>query len=127
MKHWNKFSLLLILLLVALPLLANAGPKKQKQHPAVSEEQECLDCHAQQYDAWQGSKHGQMGVQCVVCHGSLDATFFVKPPLERCNGCHADQVAEMQKKSAKLTCTSCHDKHTLAATSKTPFHKKGGN
>lgn len=125
MNSSKKIFVLLILLLVSIPLLALAAPKK---HSEVSEEQECADCHTQQQEAWQNGKHGPMGVQCVVCHGSLDTTFFVQPPIERCNGCHADKVADVQKKkSPKLTCASCHDKHTLATKTKTPFHKKGGN
>ena len=126
MIHSKKMFVLLVLFLVCIPLLAGAGPKKK--HPAVSDEQECADCHTKQHEAWQSGKHSPMGVQCVVCHGSLDATFFVQPPMDRCNGCHADKVADVtKKKSSKMTCASCHDKHTLAAKTKTPFHKKGGN
>lgn len=125
MNFSRKIVVLFILLLVSIPLLAIAAPKK---HIEVSEEQECADCHTKQHEAWQSGKHSPMGVQCVVCHGSLDTTFFVKPPIERCNGCHADKVADIQKKkSSKLTCASCHDKHTLATKTKTPFHTKGGN
>lgn len=126
MIHSRKIAVLLVLFLISIPLLAGANPKKQ--HQAVPEEQECADCHTKQQEAWQSGKHGPMGVQCVVCHGSLDETFFVQPPVERCNGCHAAKVADVsKKKSAKISCASCHDKHTLAAKSKTPFHKKGGN
>jgi hypothetical protein len=122
MTRANKTLIICIILLVSIPLIAMAAVKK---HREVSYDQECADCHTKQNEAWLSGKHFEMGVQCVVCHGSLDTTFFVQPPVERCAGCHDDKVSELKKKSATMKCTSCHDNHTLAAKTKTPFHKKG--
>jgi hypothetical protein len=124
MRRNNKILILCIIFLASIPLIALAGMAK---HPEVSVDQECADCHTKQNEAWQSGKHSEMGVQCVVCHGSLDKTFFVQPPVERCAGCHDGKVQELKKRSASMKCTTCHDKHTLAAKTKIPFHKKGGN
>jgi hypothetical protein len=124
MNVTKKSLIFFITLLISIPLVTYAA--SLKKHIPITDEQQCSDCHIEQQQAWQSGKHGEFLVQCVVCHGSLDATFFVKPPMDRCNSCHADMVADLQKrKSSRLTCTSCHDKHTLAVKTKIPFHKKG--
>jgi hypothetical protein len=124
MKRNHRPVIFVIILLICIPLAVMAAVKK---HPFVQLDQDCFECHASQQEDWQKGKHSEMGVQCVVCHGSLDKDFYVQPPIDRCAGCHDDKVNDLKKKkSASLKCSSCHDKHTLTVKTKTPFHTKGG-
>jgi hypothetical protein len=120
--------ILLVLLALALPIAAAAAGKTHMK----TDGQECAECHAGQEQTWVDGKHGLLGVKCVVCHGSPDDAFFATPGLTRCRGCHAEQVADVQKKmgAKERTCFACHENHTVTlkntAKVKSGFHGKGG-
>lgn len=116
-----------LLLLVLLPGFAAAAVKK---HVKTAPDQECAECHAGQAQGWEQGKHGLMNVKCVVCHGSPEVNYVAKPGVDKCRGCHDEQVDDVMKRKAKAekTCAPCHDRHTLAVKTvpKTPFHSQGG-
>jgi hypothetical protein len=122
-------KLVVLLLVCALPIAVSA---KGKTHIKTAANQECSECHADQTRVWQEGKHGLMNVKCVVCHGSPEVNFTAKPGLNRCRGCHGDEVADVQKKlpARDRTCFLCHEHHTAAvkesAKNKTGFHGQGG-
>lgn len=85
-------------------------------------------------DVFQGSVHGQQGLQCVDCHTTVG--LFPHPPLESptrrefslqlyraCRACHADQYALTQDsvheraraagQSEAAVCTDCHGSHDI--------------
>ena len=109
------------LIMVLAPAMALSASKK---HPQVSVEQECEECHDSEGKVWLEGKHGLMNVKCGVCHGGLDKTFNAKPDIYRCRGCHADKVADVEKKLPKQSrnCFLCHDRHSVTVK----FHSEGG-
>jgi hypothetical protein len=122
-------KLMVILLLLILPAAVSAAEKK---HVKTSADQECSECHIDQARVWLEGAHGLMGVKCVVCHGSPEVNFTIKPGVDRCRGCHGDAVADIQKKlpAKEQTCFLCHEHHTVAvkesAKNRTGFHGQGG-
>jgi hypothetical protein len=129
-------------LLLAAPLLTQAGPPapnaapadrgapaKARQarqagpavHPATGADpatQDCAECHEAAtptaFKAWSDSRHGEAMVKCLVCHGDAGKSFTKAPPPARCVGCHAAQVASVTPaKGAAPSCFSCHDHHAL--------------
>lgn len=102
-----------LLLLVAL---TSAG--KKVAHPEVDANIECRTCHVDVTPdvvaEWETGPHGQFNVKCFVCHGSVGADFERVPAMDRCVGCHADQLATMERPFFKdKTCFSCHPNHLL--------------
>lgn len=114
-------KIIIFLLMLALPVAVIA---KEKKHMKTPEDQECYECHGTQAQVWQDGKHGLMNVKCVVCHGSTDKNFVLKPDIYRCRGCHGEQVKDVENKlPPKLrNCFLCHDHHSVT----TGFHMKGG-
>ena len=123
----NKILVIITFLLLLAPATSGA---KEKTHPAVPEDQECAECHADQSTVWFNGKHGLMNVKCIVCHGSPDKNFTPQPGTTRCRGCHGEQVDQGPKKTAKAekACFPCHEHHSLVVQTapKTPFHAAGG-
>ncbi|HMK55038.1 MAG TPA: cytochrome c3 family protein [Dissulfurispiraceae bacterium] len=95
-----------------LPALSFGAAKK---HPPITAEQDCEECHDSQAQVWQDSKHGLMGVKCVVCHGDPNKNFVAKPTSKRCVGCHSEQVAGTAEnhKMKQKNCWTCHNGHSL--------------
>ncbi len=120
--------ILIVLLALALPIAAVAAGK---QHIKTAD-QDCIECHATQEQVWLDSKHGMLGVKCVVCHGSPEQNFDPKPGMNRCRGCHAGQVADVKKNLSpkERSCFVCHEGHRVTvradAKIKSGFHKEGG-
>jgi len=120
--------ILLVLLALILPIAASAAGKTHVK----TDSQECADCHTSEEQVWLSGKHGLMGVKCVVCHGSPEENFASRPGLNRCRGCHGEQVADVEKKFPQKdrTCFLCHDQHTVtvkeSAKNKAGFHVQGG-
>ncbi len=116
---------IILFLMMSMPLAVIA---KEKTH-IPTDNQECSDCHAEQAQVWLNGKHGLMNVKCVVCHGSPEENFAANPGINRCRGCHGEQVDQAAKRTAKAekTCFPCHDRHSLDVKNapKTPFHAKG--
>ncbi len=112
----KKILLIILVLLLAAPFIAHA---KEIKHIKTSEDQQCYECHSNENDVWQDSKHGLMGVGCVVCHGDPNKDFAAKPGPERCVGCHADQVAgKAEHHSVRpKNCWTCHQGHSLKTKS----------
>lgn len=68
--------------------------------------EECITCHKKEtpniVSDWSLSKHGQVGVDCAVCHGSEHKTMqdFAKakiPTPDTCAMCHEQQVNQFKK------------------------------
>lgn len=102
----------LVVAAFALPLAAEAA------HPKVAGAETCEGCHSDStprvFREWKESRHGIDLVKCLVCHGSTGADFKARPAMDRCTGCHADQVASMRSPAMKgKTCFSCHSPHAL--------------
>ncbi|OGQ88306.1 MAG: hypothetical protein A2512_03095 [Deltaproteobacteria bacterium RIFOXYD12_FULL_56_24] len=121
---------LLVLIGLCLLIQPQAVLGAEKNHPATPENQECIECHADQEKTWFNGKHGLMNVKCIVCHGAMDKSFTASPGLAACRGCHADEVAQAMKAKGKKekSCFSCHDNHalTLKGGPASPYHAKGG-
>jgi hypothetical protein len=122
---------LCFVLAVLAPALVPAAAAKK--HAPESAGRDCSECHASQAQAWESGAHGLMNVKCVVCHGSPEENFSVKPAVNRCRGCHGDMVADVEGKlpAKQRTCFLCHDNHTVAvkeaaAREKSGFHREGG-
>ncbi|MGO9953814.1 MAG: cytochrome c3 family protein [Dissulfurispiraceae bacterium] len=112
-----KIMLLIVLIIMlALPLTIYA---KGKEHIEITMEQTCSECHAGENDVWENSKHGLMGVKCVVCHGDPNINFVARPTSERCVGCHSELVAGRAEghKMKQKSCWTCHDGHSLKTKS----------
>ncbi len=88
-------------------------------HPEVDPAEACDACHAevtpQVHQEWFAGRHGMNNVKCFVCHGSVGADFVRRAPVERCIGCHGEQVASMAHPvMAGKDCFSCHPPHLLS-------------
>ncbi len=66
----------------------------------------CVDCHKNSSPGivsdWQLSRHGQVGLDCTICHGDNhasagDADKALIPTPDTCGGCHARRVTQYQK------------------------------
>lgn len=71
-----------------------------------SSAQDCEDCHKEVtpniVSDWKLSKHGDIGIDCSVCHGSQhksaqDVNNVKIPTPETCSGCHEEQVEQFKK------------------------------
>ena len=90
----------LFVLAFATLLLSSVGVRG-----AVAQDSPCVECHATETPGavadWKLSKHGQMGLDCSVCHGThesaedVGALRSVTP--ETCRTCHADRVEQFSK------------------------------
>ncbi|MCK5484089.1 MAG: cytochrome c3 family protein, partial [Gemmatimonadetes bacterium] len=73
--------------------------------PAAAQDSPCVECHAAetpgQVADWRLSRHGQMGLDCSVCHGThtsaLDVVELRSVTPETCRTCHADRVEQFSK------------------------------
>ena len=81
----------------------------------------CMDCHLTKgVGEWHASTHAMEGVGCADCHtvhvAPREAGY--KAPLEACQSCHSDVLAQFQLPShhpvreGKMDCASCHDVHS---------------
>jgi hypothetical protein len=127
MRTAAAFAVAATALLAAAPSGATAAERRapaagaraaRGAHPATGGDQDCARCHARLTPAavqeWKGSKHGEVLVTCVVCHGSTGQDFTVRPPADRCTGCHPERVATMATPFARgKTCFTCHPPHAL--------------
>jgi len=84
-------------------------------HPAITNAQQCADCHGVEFEQWKTSKHGQGLVKCLVCHGAVDSNFIPKPGAGRCLACHGEMVRNLNTAAPTKgkTCFSCHSPHSL--------------
>ncbi len=67
--------------------------------------QDCIECHymvsPKAVSEWQMSKHSQVDVDCVTCHGAEhksreDVAKAVMPNYESCNECHEEQTTQFK-------------------------------
>lgn len=121
--------LAVVVLALFLPIAALAASKTHMK----TDGQECTECHGAQEQVWMDGKHGLLNVKCVVCHGSPEENFAPRPGMNRCRGCHADMVADVEKKLAAKdrSCFLCHEGHRVtvkdAAKGKSGFHQGGAS
>ncbi len=119
----NKILATVVFSSVLVLVLGGASPttvrsEQAAEHPEFEGAGECVECHAEPgmtplvVEEWYASKHGKFLVKCNVCHGSIGEDFTSTPPIERCVGCHSEQVDSMGEPIMKdKTCFSCHTKH----------------
>jgi hydroxylamine dehydrogenase len=90
-----SFLLMLIVAVVAIGM-----------NPATGFAATCVDCHKTitpgVVSDWQISKHGQLGIECAVCHGQqhTSATDVAKvqiPTPDTCAACHDAKVQQYKK------------------------------
>ena len=122
--------------------LHKSEPKQASwgQPPVEDSSAECLDCHEQTSPNlvadYRASRHYQLDVGCVDCHGSSghgiapSDTFLNGPGNQACQKCHADETAQhrasahfqsfgsmlssgsyqvLSKEMAAATCQGCHN------------------
>ena len=97
-----------------------ASAQQKAVHPAVEAGQECETCHEGAtpavHRAWKAGTHGQNGVKCLVCPGSIGESFTKTPAVSVCAPCHFDQAESMKTDFMKAkTCFTCHTPHGLKA------------
>jgi hypothetical protein len=123
LNHFNlrMFGLTLFIFLfsaiVAQPAMAQQEQATHVHHRLIPAGDTCATCHQVIYDKWKASPHAANGVECTVCHGETTAADFAgKPALSNCEGCHADQVAQLKSDPfmSGKTCVSCHQAHLFA-------------
>jgi hypothetical protein len=76
----------------------------------------CKDCHAETYEQWENSSHGQANVQCISCHQSHSQEFRLTDET-LCQTCHREQqndFTHVTHAEANLACTNCHLSTTSA-------------
>lgn len=66
----------------------------------------CISCHRNvtkgHVTDWEASKHSEMGIDCIVCHGDAhqtpeDVAKVLFPDEEVCGMCHQDQLEQFKK------------------------------
>jgi hydroxylamine dehydrogenase len=91
MRHFLFLSIALCAVIVLIPF-AQASPNASSS---------CIECHAKQtpniVSDWKLSKHSQLDVTCVTCHGdqhqsAADVSKVRIPTPETCAQCHKTQV-----------------------------------
>lgn len=89
---------------VAIALLPVAAIAQASQQPATASQ--CLDCHSKTtpniVSDWKLSKHSQVEVSCVTCHGDQHASAndVAKariPTPDTCAPCHETQVTQYKR------------------------------
>ncbi|MEW6717007.1 MAG: multiheme c-type cytochrome [Chloroflexota bacterium] len=71
----------------------------------------CGICHTDTYFEWQVSRHGQVGLACISCHGAHSADVRMMDVSELCASCHgtrASRFAHSEHHAQGLTCVECH-------------------
>lgn len=111
-------ALLLLLFFATAVPPANAQQEKATHimHRLIPAGDTCATCHKAVYDQWKASPHGANGIECTACHGETTAKDFAsKPALSSCEGCHADQVAQLKSDPfmSGRTCVNCHQAHVF--------------
>jgi len=101
-----------------------AGVYKEviETHPDLDPDekmQPCNACHVDVtpdlYEEWYNSRHGIAQVRCFQCHGNYDE-LVVKPGMQRCRVCHAQDIAGHSDNKA---CWSCHPAHAFVPVEST--------
>ncbi len=86
-------------------------------HPEVDFSLSCIECHStetpDQVEEWSAGMHGQVNVNCFVCHGDGIEEFYPSPTTERCVSCHSRYEVNFSAEKEASSCFSCHDGHTL--------------
>ena len=113
----------LVLALAGQPAKAQLDQAKHVHHRLIPAGDTCASCHKAIHDQWKASPHATNGVECTVCHGETTSQDFAGiPAISTCEGCHADQVAQLKSDPfmKDKTCVSCHQAHTFVEHKKTP-------
>ena len=130
-----RIRLALLALSIAVPAVGQAGGAT----PAAPTNDDCLTCHSDaetkrangtsllvEPKVWEGSVHGQAGLQCVDCHADLakvELPHGEKLEPVKCAACHEDAVAKYQTtvhgksraagNGVAATCVDCHGSHDI--------------
>ena len=119
------FALFLLFFFAAAvpPAIAQQAEATHIFHRLIPAGDTCATCHKAIYDQWKASPHAANGIECTVCHGETTAKDFAgKPALSACEGCHADQVAQLKSDPfmSGRTCVNCHQAHIFVEHKKAP-------
>ncbi len=78
--------------------------------PLIVDSSSCQDCHADTFTQWEGSLHGEEGVQCISCH--LPHSQEMRLTDERmCTSCHQESLDDSLHTAhwqGEASCTDCH-------------------
>jgi hypothetical protein len=123
-KHGFAFLILaLFIAMVGFIVLApgqNAHALDVKPQADVND---CAECHSQNVEHWQVSKHGAVPINCETCHIILPGEGEQHPELrystEReeltCGTCHNDYYTQWyggQHNELNMNCATCHEPHS---------------
>lgn len=93
---------------------------------SATDPETCSNCHADEYDAWANSTHGEKSVGCVSCH-YLEGTgehpkvaYTVSHDADVCGACHLKEYDDWKNSvhanpgggKDAIACTDCHNPHT---------------
>ena len=79
--------------------------------PADRSSELCGECHTEAYFEWQVSKHRQMHLDCVDCHGQHSTSLKAEDASALCSSCHQERssnFAHTAHSEEGLTCADCH-------------------
>src|SRR6266496_2785566 len=102
----NSRTVVLALLLAAVPVAAVQKPKTVAKKTKPAAESNCVTCHTQRTPGvvkdWRESKHAANGLGCDTCHGdahqsAADVAKVSIPTPETCGNCHSQQHDQFMK------------------------------
>jgi predicted CXXCH cytochrome family protein len=122
------FAVFLIAVVTAFVVIVCAAGVAYAAGPEPQQQPDCATCHSEVAKAWEGGKHAEKGVACVVCHkpGSNahpGSPIGVDKSADLCGTCHSAAFKEWQASGhgrVNVACSSCHDMHSAALKFVTP-------
>jgi hypothetical protein len=131
MKQTQKMIVLFAALVALAALVVLVFSPSQSVAATAALQQgpdDCMTCHKQAVQLWDGSHHKTGSVSCIVCHKLAqsdgkhpkDGKYTVENEAATCLVCHtevageniAGQVALSQHGQVGLKCISCHEQHS---------------
>ncbi len=125
-KKFGLFFSLMGLFLMSFALLAflpHGGASALQVNAQFTDD--CSKCHSQAVDLLADSKHAGVPLSCDNCHKLIpgeegaqhpDLYYSIESEESTCGTCHIDvytQWTESQHGSLNMTCSSCHESHSL--------------
>ncbi len=76
----------------------------------------CSSCHVETHQEWQGTAHGEAGIQCIGCHRSHTQNLRLDDQV-LCKSCHRENLDDAGHASHTRVGLACLDCHTDPASS----------